>query len=376
MSRLSLLIVLLITTACAPVHIRQIAPDALLSLPADHGPHSRAQTEWWHVHAELADVETGEQVHLFAGFVTERTDLDRVAGLPIAPIANPYQTAYVQIVTDRGPVERGRYCFPLGNARFAGEGLDLRHGPWRVAWEEGAVVIEVGAGRQHLRLRLEPTRPTTTPGGGGPVEIVPGTRHLWYQDEGMAAQGRWSDRGHTRWVEGTAFFKHQWGRLYAPDVQGFEWFSFDLDDERSVVVVKVHSSGRKDGPGSLAFVTTNGGPPRSIDARDIALARTAHWRSPASGASWPTAWRLSSARELPMDLEVSSLHRDQELVMFPVAFYAGPIRVRGRFDGEDVDTIGFVEHAGGWQPPLRSLYRSDPPRESDPTPVATKEGAR
>ncbi len=372
----SLFALLVLVCGCAPVHIRQIPVDAQLSLPADHGPHPRAQTEWWHVHADLTDVETGDEVHLFAGFVTERTDLDRVAGLPIAPIANPYHTAYVQIVTERGGVERGRYSWPLGHARFEGDGLDLRQGPWRIAWEEGAVAIEVGAGRQHLRLRLDPTRATTTPGDGGPVEIVPGTRHLWYQDEGMVAQGRWRDRGTTRWVQGTAFFKHQWGRLYDPDVQGFEWFSFDLDGERSVVVVKVHSSGQKDGPGSQAFITTGGGSPRRLDASQIDLSRTARWRSPASGASWPVQWRMSSDRELPMDLEVSALHKNQELVMFPAAFYAGPIRVRGQFDGEEIDVVGFVEHVGGWKPLLRPLYRSDPPMELEPASVAAKEETR
>ncbi len=364
---------LVLATGCATVHIRQIDPDARIALPADHAPHPRAQTEWWHVHADLTDVQTDEQVHLFAGFVTERTDLDSVAGLPIAPLANPYQTAYVQIVTERGGVQRGRYSFPLGSVRSASDGLDLRHGPWRIAWEEGAVIIEVGAGRQHLRLRLDPTRPTTIPGGGGPVQIVPGTRHLWYQDEGMAAQGRWSDRGQTRWVTGTAFFKHQWGRLYDPDVQGFEWFSFDLPGERSVVVVKVHSGGRTDGPGSLAFISTAGGPPRRIDAQQIDLERTARWRSPASGASWPVAWRLSSDHEVPMDLQVDALHHDQELVVFPAAFYAGPVRVRGRFDGQDVDTIGFVEHVGGWAPALRPLYRSDQPEEEPPPVLARGE---
>lgn len=354
---MSMAVVLL---GCATPRLAAIPPGATVDLPVDHGPHDDAQTEWWHVHADLRDVATGEEVHVFAGFVVERTELDRVAGLKIAPLVDPYHVAYVQVVTERGASTVGRANFPLGHARFDGEALDLRQGPWRVAFEDGVAILRAGTGLQRIELRMEATRPATLPGGGEAVEIVPGTRHHWYQQEGMKASGSWRDRGRLRTVEGTAFFKHQWGRLYHPDVQGFEWFSFDLPGGRTVVLVKVHSAGLRDGPGSLGFVS-EGGTPRELDARAVRVDRVDRWRSPRSGASWPVRWRLQQADGT--DLEVAALHRDQELTVFPAAFYAGPARVVGTFAGEPVDTIGFVEHVGGWAPPLRFLYRSDPPPE-------------
>ena len=74
--------------ACAVHDLRAIDLGVAVTLPDDHAPHDDAQTEWWHVHAELQDVQTGEPLHVFAGFVAERTDLDSVAFVPVPVSAN------------------------------------------------------------------------------------------------------------------------------------------------------------------------------------------------------------------------------------------------------------------------------------------------
>jgi predicted secreted hydrolase len=343
---------------CASIPLHQVPADRQVELPDDHGPHDWAQTEWWHVHAHMTDVETGEPVDLFAGFVVERTDLDRAVGLPIAPVVNPYHVAYVQVVAADGARTSARYNWPIRDARFEGDGLDLRHTGQRIAWERDTVVFEGRAGRHKMRLKLLPTQPETVPGDGGAIEIVPGTRHLWYQAERMEVSGLWQDGGTTRWVEGTGFFKHQWGRLYDPDVEGFEWFSMDLPDDRSLVVVLVHEGGRRGVPGSRAFVTERGGRPVPLDVDAIDLRWLKTWRSPRTGARWPVAWHIEGAG---LDLVVETAVDDQELTVFPAPFYAGPARARGTVQGEEVDVVAFVEHVGGFQPALRPLYRSDPP---------------
>ncbi len=346
-------------SGCATTSLKPVPADARVFLPDDHGPHADAQTEWWHLHADARDVETGEPLHVFAGFVVQRTDLDRVAGLPVAPVVNPYHLAYLQVVDAGGTARGARYGWPvLRKPRFAGSGLDLRQGGWRIARDGGSVSLEASAGGTRIALRADAAQPATLPSSGAAVELAPGTRHLWYQEEGMRVSGRWQQGRRVRWVEGTGFFKHQWGRLYTDDVTGFVWLSGDLEDGRSFVVVRVF---RTDvAPTLLAWVSDRGGAPVPLDVDAIELTPEATWRSPATGRRWPVAWSLTGAG---FDLVVRSVHDAQELAVFPGPMHVGPARATGTVDGAAVDGVVFVEQVGGPKDhPLRFLFRSEAPR--------------
>lgn len=342
---------------CAHHRLAAIPEGATVRLPGDHAPHPEAQTEWWHVHADLADVATGEPVHLFAAFVVERTDRDRAAGIPVSLAVNPFHVAYVQVQTRDHTWTADRANFPdLLAARFVGDGLDLRHGRWRIAWEAGALVLEVGAGRHRMALTLVPTRPATRPGEGGRVELPPGSAHLWAQMEGMAVRGRWRDGRHTRWVEGSGFFKHQWGRIIDPDLDGFEWMSMDLDDGTSLSVAWVREGVSWGATGSTAWVSTGDGGTVALPVD--AVTPTRWWRSARSGTRWPVAWEVTGPE---LDLEVVAAREDQELWVFPTSVYAGPARATGTFAGGTVDVPAFVEQAGVRSTPLRVFLQSRPP---------------
>jgi predicted secreted hydrolase len=345
--------------SCAHHRLAAVPEGATVALPADHGPHPEAQTEWWHVHADLSDLSTGEPVHLFAAFVVERTDLDRAAGIPVSLAVNPFQVAFVQVQTRDRTWTADRANFPdLFAARFAGDGLDLRHGRWRIAWEAGALVLEVGAGRHRMALTLVPTRPATRPGTGGRVELPPGSAHLWAQMEGMAVRGRWRDGRRTRWVEGTGFFKHQWGRIVHPGLDGFEWISMDLPDGTSLCIAWVRAGESRGATGSMAWVSTGEGDTVALPVESVDVTPTRWWRSPRSAARWPVAWRVTGPE---LDLDVVAARDDQELWVFPTSIYAGPARATGTFAGGTVDVPAFVEQAGARKPPLRALFRSRPP---------------
>jgi len=349
---------------CASFSLHQVPDNSKVTLPEDHGPHDFAQTEWWHVHADLTDIANGEPLHLFAGFAMQRTDLDKGAFIPLRLIANPYHAGYVQLVDgDRSRV-RARNGFPqVFSARFVGDGLDLRHGGWRIAWDQGALVLKVRAGKRLVDLKLEPTRPATLPGDEGRTEIVPGTRHMWMQMEGMHVQGRWQEGNRVRWVEGMGFFKHQWGRLLVDDVDGFEWISVDLPDGRALVMIWVHQGGQMGVlPGSQAWIAEGGGAPRPLAIEDMKLSRERFWRSPRNGTEWPVAWTIRGGG---IDLRVETMVDDQELPVIPAPFYAGPARARGTVEGVAIDAPAFVEHVGGYVPPLRPLFDSQAPPDAE-----------
>ena len=362
----TLLAALLASMGCASFALRDIAPGTPVALPADHGPHDTAQTEWWHVHASLQDMETGEPLHLFAAFVVQRTDLDRVAGLPGRLGGNPVHTAYVQLVTRERRWGADRVNVPdWPAARFAGqEGLDLRHGDWRIAWEGDELLLSVNAGRHDLELQLQPTAEPVFPGEEGLVEVPAGSRHLWVQLETMQVQGRWKDGHRLRWIEGSGFYKHQWGRIYHPDLDGFEWFSMDLSDEHSLVLAWLLDDQMRGVPGSLAWITNRRGGLVQLPVEQIRITPQRLWRSRRSGARWPVAWKVEGSG---LDLEIVAQQDHLELWAFPAPVYAGPARASGSFLGQPVDVEAYVEQVGAGAPRLRRLFRSDAPPAAQPS---------
>lgn len=365
---------MLLLLACATHALRALPPDATVRMPEDDGPHDQAQTEWWHVHAELRDLASGEPLRLFAGFVVQRTDLDRVALLPVPVGVNPFHAAYVRMASPGYERVADRESFPdVFSAGFRGAGLDLHHGDWRLRRDGGALLIRVGAEGARTELRLRPTRAPTRPGQEGRVELSPGARQLWVQEERMEVDGVWTEGGRTRLVTGTAFAKHQWGRIYDPGLDGFLWLSADLPDGRSLSVAWLQDGAQSGVPGSLAWTSAPDGQVEAIDPRALRVRATGHWRSPRSGARWPVAWTVQGAG---LDLRVEAERPDQELWVFPTSLWAGPTRVIGSVDGAPVDLVGFAEQAGADRPALRALFRSDPPpgyvaEAAPPAPVVT-----
>ncbi len=350
---------ILALVACAVHDLRAIPVGATVG-PHDDGPHDSAQTEWWHVHAELTDVETGEPLHLFAGFVVQRTDLDRVGFVPVPLGINPFHAAYVRLASEEEAWVADRENFPdfFAAGFLAEDELDLYHGDWRIRREGESVVLRVNAGPVKADLRLDPTRAATLPGEGGLVEMPPGSRHLWKQEEAMAVSGRWKKGRETRWVEGEGFVKHQWGRMYDPDLDGFEWLSANLPGGRSLSVGWLVGDGMTGLPGSRAWISEADGTRTELDPATVKLSRQDTWESRRSGASWPVAWTLQAE---DIDLRFDAVRDDAELWVFPVAIWAGPARVTGTVDGQPVDVLGFAEQVGPDRPEFRALFHSDPP---------------
>lgn len=351
---------LLLSLACAS-RLRLIPEGLGVDLPADDAPHRWAQTEWWHVHADLLDVATGEPLHVFVAFLVQRTDQDSVAGIPVSLAINPFHVAYVRVQAgDRAWVE-DRESFPdFFAAGFLGDGAGVRHGGWELRWEHGSYALKAGAGPSRFELRFTPTGPATLPGDDGRVELRPGAGHLWAQRDQMRVEGRWEDGGRTRWVEGTGFYKHQWGRLYDDDYDGFQWISVDLPEQRTLSIAWLRQDGMTGVPGSLAWVSTRVGT-FALPPEELVVTPTAWWTSPRTGARWPTSFLV---RGPDLDLIVKATTPDNELWVFPAPLWEGPAIATGTVADAPLIAPAFIEQAGENVPFFRFLLQSSKPRSS------------
>jgi predicted secreted hydrolase len=91
-------------------------------------------------------------------------------------------------------------------------------------------------------------------------------------------------------------------------------------------------------------LTDSAGEVRRLDAEDVALATTDLWRSPASGATYPVAWRMTVPRE-GLDLAITPSLRDQELRL-SARYWEGAVEVTGRGAAAAIHGHGYLELAG------------------------------
>ena len=355
------LVLLVLLAGCAHAPLRSPAAGPPIAFPADQAPHPWAQTEWWHLHASLEDAASGEAVDVFAGFIVQRTQQDRVAGVPVGWLVGPLHVAYVRIQGEDTHIA-DRVGFPDRlSARFVGDGLDLRHGDWRLAWEQGAWVLSVTVDSEHMDLRFTPSFPAVTPGDGGLVALEPGAGlHHWAQHEAIQVSGRWRRGRETRWVEGTGFCKHQWGYIYSERYEGFEWFTVDLpatetSPERSLSILWMLDDAHRGAPGSRAWFADRQGHIEPIPVEDLHITPVRRWHSRRSQAWWPVAWHIEGPG---IDLSIEAVNESQELWVFPIPMHLGAARAVGTVQGQTVDLPAFAEQAGERIPPFRWLVDS------------------
>src|SRR5690606_26235701 len=75
------------------------------------------------------------------------------------------------------------------------------------------------------------------------------------------------------------------------------------------------------------------------------LTPTKWWNSPESGGRYPVGWTISCP-ELSLSLSVETPMEKQELVLSPVTYWEGMIRVTGTRAGKPVKGTGYMELTG------------------------------
>jgi predicted secreted hydrolase len=97
-------------------------------------------------------------------------------------------------------------------------------------------------------------------------------------------------------------------------------------------------------PFSAGTLVLPDGSYRPLSRDDVRIETLESWRSPASGARYPSRWRLRLPSEV-LELEVVPRIADQEL-RTAVRYWEGAVDVRGTSRGKPVEGVGYVELTG------------------------------
>jgi predicted secreted hydrolase len=322
--------------------------------PADHGPHGDFRSEWWYLTGQLraGGRRFGYQLTIFRQALAAQSP----------PRASAWATRQVYMghlaVTD---VEGGRF---LATERLAREGLGLAGAqggrgrppaPVRV-WVEDWTMTGGAGDLFPLALHARSADPAielalTVAAGRGPVlqgdaglsakGPEPGNASYYYSCTRLPTTGRLTLGGTPFEVEGTSWLDREWSTsALSPDVEGWDWLSLHLADGRDLMVYRLRRADGTTAPHSRATVIDARGTTQVIDAAGFTFVPRRWWRSPATGARYPTVMTLEIPA-LHLALEVHPLVEDQELRL-SVQYWEGAVEARG----EAASGSGYLELTG------------------------------
>jgi predicted secreted hydrolase len=317
--------------------------------PQDYGPHLEYQTEWWYYTGTLQDSQAqtfGYQLTFFRrglapgpspGMADLATDQIYSAHLAITDLPDREHVAF----------ER----FSRGAAGLAG----ASGAPYRVWLEDwSAAAVSPDGSQVHLLARqeswaidleLQASRPVVLQGDHGVSQkgTDVGDASYYLSLTRMATQGTLSGNGRTASVSGQSWFDHEWGTsaLEADEV-GWDWFGLQLADGRDLMFYQIRRTDGSISPYSGGTLVAPDGHSQPLAAGDIHLEVLATWRSPQSGATYPSAWRLQAPSE-GLDLEIRPRLTDQEMRL-SLVYWEGAVTVSGGSPG--TAGSGYVELTG------------------------------
>lgn len=327
-----------------------------VALPRDLYAHSNAQTEWWYYTGHLL-TESGARFGFELVFFKRRTDLDRFGVVPLRLIANPLYLAHFA-VTDE---ERGKFRYAhrkSANGPFdaaahtSARRFYLRLGDWTVREAHGIHILRATLGDDLIfEAALRPTKPAALNGhdGVGVSFKDHGEASRYFSYTRMEAEGDITWHGTTERFRGSAWMDREFGTWKTTDDQkGWDWFSVQFSDDTELMVYHIRDrAGRPSNFSSGTFVDASGRWTH-LSREDFELEPTGSWRSPHTGAVYPSGWLLRVPR-LGVEVEVRPVLKDQELDTrgtTMIVYWEGACEVEGTRDGERVEGRAYVELVG------------------------------
>ena len=373
---LALGVALAARTGAAPERAPDLDPDrAALEFPRAWGAHPNAALEWWYVTAVVRDddgrahgiqwtffrVRAGEGDEALPGARPHAPPSGarsawRAGELYFAHVAHGDSVSHAFGVAER----IGR----SGPALAGADTTDLHVwlGDWSLRREpDGRFRLRGGDG-ETIELVLTPSRPR--PVAWGPAyrsAKSPDPRYYsrYQSDPAMAAAGTIRRAGGgARAVRGTAWFDHEWSDgAMDPAVVGWDWLGARLGDGRAVMLYRLRDAAG----GARHFfggIVGRDGRVTPLGAGQARMNPLRYWKSPRSGARYPTAWRISleppGAPRLTLDFEAA--FDAQELTTdrsTRVTYWEGMVGGTAEQGGARTRLEGYLEmtgYAGGGVP--------------------------
>ena len=350
----TLVCLLLPAAAAGPDQWRQATVPREWRFPKDHGAHPAYRTEWWYFTGNLNDAQGN-------AFGYQLTFFRQGMRLHASDPADPWSLRDLYLahfsVTD---VAKRRFLFDEAVSRkgpgLAGaqeNGLDVRLLGWSARMKGGVVLLRARGRTAWLALDLTPKKPPVVHGERGLSikGLLPGQASYYATCTNLKTTGLLKTESSPAPVrlKGTSWFDHEFGsNQLAPGLAGWDWFSLHLSDGKDLMLYFLRRSDGTIEPASSGTMVDAAGRSRHLPLPAVKLDVLDHWKSPKSGALYPSRWRIRIPDE-GIDQLVLPLLPDQELATTRstgVTYWEGAVEGKGTSENRKVTCLGYVELTG------------------------------
>jgi len=172
-----------------------------------------------------------------------------------------------------------------------------------------------------------------------------GNASYYFSQTRLASNGVVTVDGEQFLVTGWSWMDHEFSTsaLSAGQV-GWDWFSLQLDDGTDLMMFQIRRDDGSIDPFSSGTVITPEGETFHLDRDQFEIQVSDTWKSPHSGAEYPSAWTLR-VQSINLVLEIQPYMADQEMNV-SYAYWEGAVGVRGTMDEISVTGNGYIEMTG------------------------------
>lgn len=330
---------------------RITGPVALI-FPRDHGPHPEYQTEWWYYTGNLVDASGrrfGYQLTFFRrGLVPPISQTPDLSDWR----ANQVYFAHFALSDVTGKQFNYLERFSRGAAGLAGANGDPSFSVWLEDWSvkqtgEQTYQLLATAGNTSLNLTLTDQKATVLQGDQGfsPKGSEIGNASMYYSQTRLATTGEIVLDDNPFAVTGSSWMDHEFSTSALSTGQvGWDWFSMQFDDGSELMLFNLRrEDGTRDAFSAGTWIGADG-KTRALSRDDFDIFPIAEWKSPHSGATYPSGWQVSVPSQ-GLEFTVRPLLADQELNL-SFTYWEGAVSIQGSRDRLPVTGYGYVELTG------------------------------
>jgi predicted secreted hydrolase len=360
---LGLLFILLSPIKIYSEDFKRALPGKIFSFPQDHFSHPEFKTEWWYYSGHLYDQDKKSYGYQLTFF---RTGLKReILTKSKWSIQNLY-FAHLALTDESKRKFEYREKISRGSLEEAGASTYKKDGkPFRVWLEDWSMegrevslqnhLLRAGDKDFGIEFSLTPKKNPVVHGQNGVSQKAEGEGYAshYYSIPRLKTEGKIFLRGKELPVQGISWMDHEFGSSQLRDDQvGWDWFSIQLDNQFELVFYQMrHSNGKIDLSSSGTMIFADG-THHHLPLKAFQIEALEKWRSQKSGATYPSKWRVK-VPDYRIELLLTPTIRDQELITKEstrVTYWEGSVRVEGKYQGDPIKGVGYVELTGYAKP--------------------------
>jgi len=341
----------------APYH--SVTGPCNLNFPKDHGAHPGYQTEWWYYTGNLQS-EKGDRYGFQLTFFRRQISppgADRAWPKPTSAWRTQQIFLAHAALTDIGEKrfyhaeQMSREMPGLAGTHQEGGTTSIFVKNWSMISDGKEHLLKVDTETFSFNLKLRSEKPPVLHGEAGYSRkgTNPGHASCYYSFTRLQADGSVTVAGTSIPVRGGAWMDHEFSSApLEPNLEGWDWFSLQLSNNTELMIYLLRE---KDGTysevSSGTFVDASGKVVH-IDYDAISLTIPDRWKSPRTGAVYPSSWQLK-VQPLQLVLNIYPNLQDQELQTpesTRITYWEGSVFATGSSAGQSLSGEGYVELTG------------------------------